>query len=176
MNIYLILDAVFLVVITILLVRDDSVNWLHIFTGIVMGLSLHELITFFRDRKRVKRNLRWGDIMKKFFRRIGKTGFLILFFIPFGVYGFCQRGWQGLFTSMLGYGIGWCLCANWSRIKSYPWKKFLRRHLKAIVKLIILVPIMSACTYYMGWRGLLASILGWIVGEFICWRFLSVRS
>ena len=61
MNIYLILDAVFLVVITILLVRDDSVNWLQIFTGIVMGLSLHELVTFFRDRsdrKRVKRNLR----------------------------------------------------------------------------------------------------------------------
>ena len=58
MNIYLILDAVFLVVITILLVRDDSVNWLNIFTGIVMGLSLHELITFFRDRKRVKRTLR----------------------------------------------------------------------------------------------------------------------
>ena len=111
--------------------------------------------------------------MKKFFRRLGKTRFLILFFIPFGVWGFCRNGWLGLLTSIFGYGLGWCLCENWPRIKNYPWKKFFRRHVKAIVRTIILVPVVTFCFCHYGWRGLVGSILGVIVGEILCRRFIK---
>ena len=113
--------------------------------------------------------------LRNFFRRIGKTKFLILFFIPFGVWGFCRNGWLGLATAILGYGLGWLLCENWSRIKKFPWKKFFRQHLKAIVKLVILVPVVTACCYFYGWKGLLGSILGVIVGEIISRKIFKFK-
>lgn len=111
--------------------------------------------------------------IRNFFRRLGKTRFLLLWFIPFGVYGFCHNGRLGLLVAIIGYGLGWCLCENWKRIKNFQWKKFFRRHVKAIVRLVILVPIVAACCYYYGWRGLLGSVLGLIVGEIICRKFLK---
>lgn len=110
---------------------------------------------------------------RNIFRRLGRTGFLLVFFVPFGVYGFCHNGWLGLLASIIGYSIGWGLCENWSRIKNFQWIKFFRRHVKAIVRIIILVPVVSACCYYYGWRGLIGSVLGLLVGEIICWRFLK---
>ncbi|MBQ4402899.1 MAG: hypothetical protein IJL12_02160 [Selenomonadaceae bacterium] len=111
--------------------------------------------------------------MKKFLRRLSRTQFLLIFFIPFGVWGFCYNGWLGLITSIVGYSLGCWLCQNWSRIKNYPWKKFFRQHVKAIVRLVILVPVVAAGCYYYGWRGLIASIAGLLVGEIICRRFIK---
>lgn len=113
--------------------------------------------------------------LRKIFLRLGKTGFLILFFIPFGVWGFCRNGWLGLATAIFGYGLGWALCANWTRIKSFHWKKFFRRHLKAIVKLIIFIPIASVCTYHYGWKGLLTVCAGWCVGELISRKIFKFK-
>lgn len=111
--------------------------------------------------------------MRKIFYKLGKTRFLILFFIPFGVAAFCHNGWLGLLASIIGYGFGWWLCENWSRIRNYQWKKFFRRHVKAIVRLVILVPVVAVCCYYHGWRGLIGAVAGLIVGEIICRRFLK---
>ena len=114
-------------------------------------------------------------ILRKFFIRIGKTGFLILFFIPFGVYGFCHNGWLCLLASIIGYGLGWFLCERWERIKNFPWKKFFRRHIKAIVRLIIFIPIATAGTYYYGWKGFLTVCAGWCVGELISRKIFKFK-
>ena len=43
--------------------------------------------------------------MRKFLRRFSRTQFLLIFFIPFGVWGFCYNGWLGLITSIVGYSL-----------------------------------------------------------------------
>ena len=58
MNIYIVIDIIFLVVITILLARSDDVNWLTLFTGFIMGVTVYELLIFFRNRQRKTRKLR----------------------------------------------------------------------------------------------------------------------
>ena len=111
--------------------------------------------------------------IQNFVRRIGKDRIILLLFIPFGAFFFYHDGWIGLISAMFGWWLGGVLYENNDRIKKYPWKKFFRRHLKMIVKLVILVPVVAACCYYAGWRGFVGSILGIIVGEIICWRFLK---
>ena len=113
--------------------------------------------------------------LRNFFRRIGKTGFLILLFILFGAWGFCRNGWLGLAAAIVGCGLGCFLYENWSGIKKFPWKKFFRQHLKAIVKLVILVPIVAACCYFYGWKGLLGSVLGVLVGEIISRKIFKLK-
>lgn len=54
MKIYLVLDVIFLVVMTILLINDNSVSWWYVLVGFIMGITLHELLTFFRDRERAR--------------------------------------------------------------------------------------------------------------------------
>ena len=56
-------------------------------------------------------------------------------------------------------------------------KSFLRSltpfQLKVLVKGTILIPIVAACVWYAGWLGLIGSLLGIVVGEWICRRFLK---
>ena len=54
MNIFLVLDVLAFVLMAIFLIREDSVSWWHVLSGFVMGTSLHELLTFFRDRDRAR--------------------------------------------------------------------------------------------------------------------------
>ena len=51
-------------------------------------------------------------------------------------------------------------------------KNFFRTNTELKIKSIILVPIVAACVYRSGWQGFAASIVGIIIGEFICKRFL----
>lgn len=52
MKIFLVLDVLAFVLMAIFLIREDSVSWWHVIAGFVMGTSLHEVLTFFRDRDR----------------------------------------------------------------------------------------------------------------------------
>ena len=60
MNIFILIDALFVAAFAILLALSDNVNWTHVFMGFAMGMSLHEVLTFFRyrDRARNQRKLR----------------------------------------------------------------------------------------------------------------------
>lgn len=49
--------------------------------------------------------------LRKIFKRLGRKGFLALWFIPFGVWGLYSYGWKGLVTALFGWGIG-CLIAK----------------------------------------------------------------
>ena len=54
MNIYIVIDTLFVVAFAILFALSDNVNWTHVFMGFAMGMSLHEVLTFFRDRERFR--------------------------------------------------------------------------------------------------------------------------
>ena len=54
MKIFLVLDVVAFVLMAIFLIREDSVSWWHVIAGFVMGTSLHEVLTFFRDHERAR--------------------------------------------------------------------------------------------------------------------------
>ena len=60
---------------------------------------------------------------------------------------------------------------NW-RDSKRRLKNFLRTNTELKIKSIILIPIVATCVYRNGWRGLVASIVGIAVGEFICRRYL----
>ena len=45
-------------------------------------------------------------ILQKFFDKFGKTGFLVIFFLPFGVWGFHNHGVPGFFAALLGWCVG----------------------------------------------------------------------
>ena len=109
--------------------------------------------------------------LRNFFRRIGKTGFLILCFIPFGVYGFCSHGWLGFFTAVFGWCLG-SIIYNWKESKQVL-KKFFRTNTSLKVKTIIFIPIAVVVTCNYGWRGLLAVCAGWCVGELISRRIFK---
>ncbi len=108
--------------------------------------------------------------MKNFVRRLGKTRFLLLCFIPFGAWGVYYNGWVGLVTAILAWCFGNAIY-NWQDSKRRL-KKFFSTHTELKVKAIIILPIMAACTYRSGWRGFIASLVGVAVGEFICRRYL----
>ena len=55
----------------------------------------------------------FGVKIKRFFQRLGRTRFLILFFIPFGVWGLYSNGWQGLLTAIFGFGVGNFIYNRW---------------------------------------------------------------
>ena len=108
--------------------------------------------------------------MRNFLRRLGRTRFMILLLVILGAICFYRDGWLGLSAAL----IGWCL-----GILVYDWKdykpriiRFLKRRTKLqlniMIKSIILIPITAASFYYIGWRGLAASIVGIIIGELIC--------
>lgn len=54
MNIYIVIDTLFVVAFAILFALSDNVNWTHVFMGFAMGMSLHEVLTFLRDRDRAR--------------------------------------------------------------------------------------------------------------------------
>ena len=112
--------------------------------------------------------------VKRFMRRLGKTRFVMLCFIPFGVWGYCSHGVLGLLATILGWAIGWWLGSviyNWSDSKRRL-KRFLNRlsdfQLNVLVKSVFVVPVTVAGVYYNGWAGLVGAILGIFVGEMIC--------
>ena len=109
--------------------------------------------------------------LRNFFRRLGKTRFLILCFIPFGAYGYYHDGWLGFFAAVFGWCLGGVIY-NWKENKQRL-KNFLRTNTSLKVKSIILLPIVAVCTYLHGWQGLLAAILGWCVGELISRRIFK---
>lgn len=52
MKIFLVLDVLAFVLMAIFLIREDSVSWWYVLVGFVMGITLHEVLTFLRDRSR----------------------------------------------------------------------------------------------------------------------------
>lgn len=117
--------------------------------------------------------------LKNFVRRLGKTRFLMLCFVPFGAWGLYHHGVLGLLTAILGWCIGWWLGSviyNWSDSKRRL-KRFLRRltdfQLNVLVKSILVVPVTVACIYYNGWLGLIGALIGIAVGEMIYRRLFK---
>ena len=104
--------------------------------------------------------------MKKFLRRIGKTRFLILCFIPFGVWGLYSNGLLGLLAAMFGWYLG-NVIYNWKEYKPRL-IRFLKRRTKFQIQMMFFLPIAAACIYCYGWIGLIGSIVGWCIGELIC--------
>ena len=113
--------------------------------------------------------------MKKFLKRFTRTQIILIFFIPFGAYGLWSNGLPGLLASIFGYGLGWFLCERWDRIRKFPLKKFVRRHLKAIVQLSIFIPLASYFTYKHGLQGLAVAIIGWCIGELISRKIFKFK-
>ena len=113
--------------------------------------------------------------MKKFLKRFTRTQFIVIFFIPFGAYGLWSKGLLGLVTSIVGYSLGCLICERWDNIRKFPLKKFVRRHIKAIVQLAIFIPLASYFTYNHGWKGLAAAIIGWCVGELISRKIFKFK-
>lgn len=109
--------------------------------------------------------------MKKFFRRLGKTRFMAIALAILAAISYYFNGWLGVLAAI----IGWCIGAfiyNWKEYKPRL-INFLRHNTKLKVQAIIFIPIVAACIYCDGWRGLVAAIAGWCVGELICRRFLK---
>ena len=109
--------------------------------------------------------------MKKFLQRLGRTRFMILFFILLVAVNYWYSGWLGIIAAVIGWCIGDVI---------YYWKdykpriiKFFRHNTNLKVKTIVFIPVAAWCVYYVGWRGLLVAIAGWCVGELICRRFLK---
>ena len=44
--------------------------------------------------------------LQKVFDKIGRTGFLFIFFLPFGAWGLYHHGWQGLLAAICGWFVG----------------------------------------------------------------------
>ena len=109
--------------------------------------------------------------LRNFFRRIDKTKFLILCFIPFGAASYYFNGWIGFLSAV----FGWCLGSviyNWKESKQ-RFKNFFRTNTSLKVKTIIFAPIAAVGTYNYGWKGFLTVCAGWCVGELISRRFLK---
>ena len=113
--------------------------------------------------------------MRNFLRRLGRTRFMILLFILIVAANYCYNGWRGIIIATLGCCTG---------VLIYDWKdykpriiRFLKRRTKfqlnVMIKSIILIPIMAASFYYVGWRGLIASFVGVAIGELICRRLFK---
>ena len=107
--------------------------------------------------------------VKKFFKRLGKTRFLILFFIPFGAISFYHNGLPGLIAAIIGYSFGYWLCENKDRIKKFEFKKFFRRYVKAIIHLIVYGLMASAACHFGDWRHVAGVTVGYVLG-LIIWR------
>ena len=111
--------------------------------------------------------------MKRFLQRLGRTRFMILFFILLVAANYWYSGWRGVLAAI----IGWCIGAL-----IYDWKEykprlinFFRHNTEFKVKTIIFIPIISWCIWYDGLRGFIVGIIGWCVGEFITRRYLKGR-
>jgi len=117
--------------------------------------------------------------MKKFFRKLTKTQWIVLCFIPFGVCGFYFNGVRGFVGSVVGWLFGWWLGSvlyNWKESKRHV-IKFLRRlthfQLRLLCQSVICLPVAATCVYYHGWKGLIAAIIGWCIGEMISRRLFK---
>lgn len=116
-----------------------------------------------------------GVTMKKFLKRFTKPQLLIMFFIPFGALGYFFGGCKYFFAVL----VGWCLGIIFYHRKEI-WRRlenFLRRlsnfQLKLLIQSIFCLPIMAACVYYNGWKGFVATVLGWCIGEMISRRLFK---
>ena len=52
-------------------------------------------------------------ILRKIFQRFGRTGFLILWLIPFAAWGMYHNGIPGLLATILGWCIGGFIYNRW---------------------------------------------------------------
>ena len=109
--------------------------------------------------------------MKGYLRRLGKTRFLILCFIPFGIWGLYSNGLLGLLAAMFGWYLG-NVIYNWKEYKPRL-ISFLKRRTKFQIQMMFFIPIAAACTGYYGWKGLLGSLIGWCIGELICRKWFK---
>lgn len=129
-------------------------------------------------------SVKGGDIMSKRFFVIWSIVYLIIMAIL--IIGFGRvKSWFDLFT---GFVIGvtvWSLLIIYrdrkTRNLSDSIRKSLRRFVDRVGKknfalifsLIFCSPIIIWCFYSHGWQGLAASICGFIVGQFLCNRFIK---
>ena len=104
--------------------------------------------------------------LRNFFRRLGKTRFMILCFILLAAISYYFNGRLGIVAAAIGWWLG-SVIYDWKESKRRI-KNFFRTNTNIKVKSIILIPTIAACVYYAGWLGLIGSIIGVIVGELIC--------
>lgn len=107
--------------------------------------------------------------MKKFLRKLTRTQFLLLFFIPFGLFGLYRDGLRGLITAIVGYGLGWILCDNWKAIRNFGYRKFFRKYATPLISLLILIPVDALAYHFGGCATFVAVTVGWLLG-IVTWR------
>lgn len=112
--------------------------------------------------------------MKKYLRKLTKTQFLLLCFIPFGAGSFYFNGWPGLFGAIIGWWLGGVLWRNQKAILNYNYKKFFRKYRVALTNLLILIVLDIIVYHISDWSTFLAVTVGWLLGM-IVWRWRKGR-
>ena len=112
--------------------------------------------------------------MKKYLKRLTKTQFMILVFIPFGLWGFCSNGLPGLLAAMFGWYLGGVIWRNRASIKKFNAKKFFKKYAVPIINLLILIPVDALAYHIGGWTTFFAVTVGWIIGM-LTWRWRKGR-
>ena len=107
--------------------------------------------------------------MKKYLKRLTHTHLMILFFIPFGIWGYCRNGWLGFLATVLGWCLGSLIWHKFDAIKNFNAKKFFKKYRVILINLLILIPIDAIAYYIGGWRIFTAITAGWFFG-IVIWR------
>ena len=81
-------------------------SWLGLL-GAVFGWWLGGVL--YRNEKAI-RNYPYKKTFRRIWQRLGRRGFMLLCFIPFGVWSFYRGGWRYLLAAILGWGVGWLIC------------------------------------------------------------------
>ena len=116
--------------------------------------------------------------MKKFFRKLTRTQWLILFYLPFGIISSYFCGIAGFIGSIIGWLIGLKIGAtldkNSKAIRNYNYGKFFRNRKVEIITLLLLIPVDALAYHFGGWKTFAAVTIGWLFGIFT-WRSQKKR-
>ena len=107
--------------------------------------------------------------MKKFFRRLTETQFMLLCFIPFGGICFYLNGLAGLLAAIVGWCLGDIIWKNKKAIRNFNYEKFFRRYRVELLALLILIPVDALACHFGGWKIFAAVTIGWLLGIAL-WR------
>ena len=111
--------------------------------------------------------------MKKSLMRLGKKRFMILCFVLLLVGCYWHNGWLGLIAGAFGWFLGMVI---YNRKEYKPrFIRFLKRRTAFQIKGAILLPIFIWACWYAGWLGAIGSVIGWVIGEWICRRVLKLN-